>query len=78
MSGVQATARKEVIRTYARAYDDWATEEQQLIAEGKYPEAEGAHQHALWVVRAYKAEIDDPAPPDVDVIDERDGGRNDR
>lgn len=60
MSVAHDTARREAIRIYARAYDEWATEEQVLLEEGKYAEAEGAHQHAQWCVRAYKAEIDDP------------------
>jgi len=55
-------ARREAVRLYARAYDEWATEEQVLVAEGRYVEAEGAHVQALIVLRAYQRELDDPEP----------------
>ena len=55
-----ASARSEAIRRYAAAYDRWATDEQLLIAEGHFPEAQGAHEYALWSLRAYRAELDDP------------------
>lgn len=53
-------ARREVIRTYARAYDDWATEEQRLWGENKPIEAEGARRQSDIILRAYRAEFDDP------------------
>lgn len=75
-----ASARREAIRTYAAAYDRWAESEQVLVAEGMYADAQGAHEYAMWCLRAYRAELDDPATPNPDVpeVDERDGGRNDR
>jgi hypothetical protein len=53
-------AKSAAIRQYAAAYDHHATLEQQLVAEGRYVEAEGAHEYALWVLRGYRAEIDNP------------------
>lgn len=74
------TARREAIRMYAAAYDRFAEQEQVLVAEGMYAEAQGAHEFAMWCLRAYRVELDDPDPIDADVleVDERDGGRNDR
>lgn len=57
-----AMTRSQAIRTYALAHDHWSEEEQTLTAEGQTVKAEGAHQFALMVLRAYRAEIDDPEP----------------
>jgi len=57
-----AITRSNAIRFYATAYDHFAQEEQVCIAEGRMVEAEGAHHFALMLLRAYKAEIDDPEP----------------
>ena len=46
----------------ALAHDRFAETEQVLVAEGKYIEAQGAHEYAALIVRAYKAELDDPKP----------------
>ena len=53
-------AREAVLKQLATAYDRFCETEQVLVAEGKYAEAEGAHQFAIWLLRAYKAEQDDP------------------
>lgn len=54
--------REAALRTYAAAYDRFAETEQMHVLLGNYAEAEGAHAYALWAVRAYKAEMDDPEP----------------
>lgn len=56
-------ARKAVLRRYARAHDDWSVNHQMLVVSGDWAEAEGAHQMARTVLRAYVAEMDDPEPP---------------
>ncbi len=53
-------ARKAVLRQLAEAHDRFAEQEQALILEGLYPEAEGAKKYADWVLRAYRIEMDDP------------------
>lgn len=53
----EAMARGNALRFYATAWDHWTTEERIMRAEGRLAEAEGAHQYALWIVRAYKAEL---------------------
>ena len=58
-----AMARTTALRMLAAAHDHWAEEEQVAIAEGRYAEAEGAHQFALLALRAYRADLDDPEPP---------------
>ena len=55
-------ARNTALRTYAVAHDRFAVTEQQLVAEGRIPEAEGAHTYALIALRAWLAERDDPEP----------------
>ena len=57
---VASLARREVILHYARAHDEWSTEEQRLRFEGKLIEAEGAHRTAVRVLKAYQNEIDNP------------------
>jgi len=54
--------RKAVLEQLALAHDHWSEEEQFLVGQGRVVEAEGAHQHALYVLRAYRAEQDDPKP----------------
>lgn len=55
-------ARKAVLRQLAAAHDTLLAVEQQHVIEGRYIEAEGAHVIGLRLLRAYKAESDDPAP----------------
>lgn len=55
-------ASKAALRQYAHAHDHWSEEEQLLTAQGEPILAEGAHQHALMCLRAYRAELDDPQP----------------
>ena len=52
-------ARASAIRRYALAHDRFAELEQAHVGT---PEAEGAHQYALWALRAVRAELDDPEP----------------
>jgi hypothetical protein len=47
---------------YAAAHDSWAEQEQLLALEGRIIEAEGAHQYARIVIRAWLAEQDNPEP----------------
>lgn len=58
----EVSAKREALFNYAQWHDDFSTEEQTLTAEGRTFEAEGAHEFALRLLRAYKAEIDDPEP----------------
>ena len=58
----EVAARREAVFSYAQWHDDFSTEEQTLTAEGRTFEAEGAHQFALILLRAYRAEMDDPEP----------------
>ena len=58
-------ARQLVLRRLADAHDRFAEEEQVLVAEGRYAESQGAHQYAVWVLRAYRAELDDRKPADA-------------
>lgn len=54
--------RKAVLEQLALAHDHWSEEEQLLAGQGRVVEAEGAHQHARYVLRAFRAELDDPKP----------------
>ncbi len=62
MTQATDTARRNVLYHYAGAHDAWSEQEQLLVGEGRYTEAEGAHVHALRVVRAWLAEKDNPKP----------------
>lgn len=55
-------ARSRAIRRYALAFDHFSTQEQLARAKGDVIESEGAHRYAVMTLRAYRAEIDDPAP----------------
>jgi len=57
-----AAARREALNALAQAHDHFSEEEQVALAEGRVVEAEGAHQYALMLLRAYRAELDDPEP----------------
>jgi len=57
-----ASARRAVLDQLAKAHDHWAEEEQRLSGQDRYVEAAGAHQHTLYVIRAYHAELNDPKP----------------
>lgn len=58
------TARRAVLEQLAQAHDRWSEREQILTSSGDAIQAEGAHQHALWCLRAFRAELDDPKPPE--------------
>jgi hypothetical protein len=49
-----------VLRQLASAYDRFCETEQVYVSEGRYAEAQGAHQFAVWILRAYQAEEADP------------------
>lgn len=49
-------ARLSVLGQLSYAYERWAEKEQELVGQGDYVEAEGAHIVALRVLRAYTAE----------------------
>lgn len=59
---LNAVARESVLLQYGAAHDVHATEEQLAVDRGDYVEAEGRRAYANWVVRAYRAELDDPKP----------------
>ena len=52
--------REAVLRQLARAHDEFSEREQLATLSGHHIEAEGYHRHALWLIRAYRAELDDP------------------
>lgn len=58
-------SRNLVIRQYAAAYDRLAEDEQIAVARGEYDRAQEAHELAMVVLRAYRAEMDDPEPRDT-------------
>ena len=53
---------------YARAHDKFAELEQRHALTNPI-EAAGAHEYALIALRAYRAELDDPAPRDSRTFD---------
>lgn len=55
-------AKQDVLIQLARAHDHWSEQEQLLALVGKPIESAGAHEMALRCLRAYRAELDDPAP----------------
>jgi len=59
---LQAEARKAAVRQLAAAYDRHAEHEQELVGRGCYALAQEAHEIAVRVLRAYRAEQDDPKP----------------
>ena len=55
-------ARKEACLQYAAAFEAWGEQEQLMALDSRHIEAEGAHQYARMVLRAWIAEQDDPEP----------------
>ena len=55
-------ARNAAMRTYAVAFDRFAEREQTHRLSENLAASEGAHQYAIWCMRAYRAETDDPEP----------------
>ena len=60
MTAKADTGLKHALYQYAAAHDGWSEQEQLLMLEGRHIEAEGAHQYAVMVLRAWLAEKDDP------------------
>lgn len=60
MSRRDKLARKAALEQYAKAHDHFS-EKEQLAAPGS-EERDLYHQWALWALRAYRAELDDPTP----------------
>lgn len=56
-------AKTAVLQQLALAHDHWSEEEQLLFHQGRAIEAQGAHEYAVACLRAYRAELDDPLPP---------------
>lgn len=57
-----AIAERTAMQTLAERYDYWREREQaHRLAEELYL-AEGASRYAEWLLRAYKAELNDPEP----------------
>lgn len=54
------TARHDALANYARWFDEFSETEQVYQHEDRVYEAEGAHQFAVRLLRAYRAELDDP------------------
>ena len=57
--------RKAVVRQLAARFDHFAEEDATLIASGRYSDALDAHEFAFQLIRAYRAELDDPEPEAV-------------
>ena len=55
-------ARREAMRTYAQAHDQFVRLEDQMRRDGFEVMAEGAHQYGRIVLRAWLAEKEDRAP----------------
>jgi hypothetical protein len=69
----EAAAKRESQFRYAAAHDKFAELEQRYSAVA-LDESEVAHEYALLVLRAYRAEIDDPVPAGLgDGNEPRDG-----
>lgn len=64
MAGIfrAAQARRAVLMRIEAAERSFMALEEDLRARGKTYQAEGAHQHVLWLHRAFVAEKDDPEP----------------
>ncbi len=59
----RSEARQAVLRQLAAAHDMWAVYEQIAVQQGDPVEAEGSRRYADWVLRAYRAELDNPEVP---------------
>lgn len=59
---VKQDARTAVLERLRDAANRFTATEQRFTARGRHTEAAGAHRYALWVLRAYTAELDDPTP----------------
>ena len=55
-------AKREVLRRYATDHDRFSEQEQVLVLQGREIEAAGCHEFALRLLRAYRAELEDPEP----------------
>jgi len=55
-------ARTAALYQYAEAHDVFSELEQLLLGDGRACQASEAHEYALIVLRAYRAELDDPQP----------------
>lgn len=62
--GTLTQPQLNAIANYAMRHDALSDEEQILVAEGRYDEAEDAHNAALIAVRAWQNEIEDKPPLD--------------
>jgi hypothetical protein len=57
-----AIAERTAMQTYAERYDYWRNREQTHRLASEPYLAEGAARYAEWILRAYKAELNDPMP----------------
>ena len=57
---IGSEARRNVLRVLVDRHNHFANEEQLLRGTGEDIAAEGAHRYALLVLRAYRAELDNP------------------
>lgn len=55
-------ARHAALLHLAAAHDKFAEREQVQVGRGDYVAAEHYHKYVAWIVRAYRAEMDDPTP----------------
>lgn len=57
-----AIAERTAMQTYAERYDYWREREHGHRLAEEHFLAEGAGRYAEWILRAYKAELNDPEP----------------
>ncbi len=56
LTALEQAARNAILRRLEQAYERWTETERLLTEQGEYAQAEGAHQMALFVLRALDAE----------------------
>jgi hypothetical protein len=57
-----AVAERSAMQALAERYDYWREREQGHRLASELYLAEGAARYAEWILRAYKAELNDPEP----------------
>lgn len=62
VSAVDLAAKENALRQYAIAQEHHSVQEQILMGEGQVFAAAGEHEHALWCLKGYRAELDDRKP----------------
>ena len=66
LTELDVEARRSVLRQLLTSAKAWSALEERYGLEGRHIDAEGAHRHSVWVLRAYAVEFDDPIPAGLD------------